>query len=160
MHTRIGEPDLEFIARGGVVPLRRGYVGTQSFKHKKISSQISFEHTKENFVIFRKAPRYATLPPTVGVCLCGAPFRGTPFYARRKSVVLLARVIITNIKLYTHGKSQRSEIFVNKGGGAEAEASNACQGIARNRSRAQPRKAWFSDAQSIIKNIKYKILQI
>ena len=45
--------------------------------------------------------------------------------ARRKSVVLLARVIITNIKPQTHGKSQRSEIFVNKGGGAEAEASNA-----------------------------------
>ena len=74
--------------------------------------------------------------------------------ALRKSVVLLARVIITNIKPQTHGKSQRSEIFVNKGGGAEAEASNARQGIAKNRPRAQPLKAWFSDAQLIILIIK------
>ena len=29
---------------------------------------------------------------------------------------------------------------MKKGGGAEAETSNACQGIARNRTRAQPLK--------------------
>ena len=79
--------------------------------------------------------------------LLGCAFRKTSFSD--------APLIVKNIKPHSHGKSQRSEIFVNKGGGAEAEASNARQGIARNRSRAQPRKAWFSDAQSIIKNIKY-----
>jgi len=51
-----------------------------------------------------------------------------------------AQLIVKNIKLQTHGKSQHSEIFVNKGGGAEAETSNARQGIAKNLPRAQPLK--------------------
>ena len=39
--------------------------------------------------------------------------------------------------------------FREQGGGAEAEASNARQGIATNLPRAQPLKARFSDAQLI-----------
>ena len=34
--------------------------------------------------------------------------------ALRKNAIFLARVIIKNINPYSHGKSQRSEIFVNK----------------------------------------------
>ena len=54
--------------------------------------------------------------------------------------VVFGRAIIKNIKPQTHGKSQRNEIFVNKDGGAEAETSNARQGIVRNRPRAKPRQ--------------------
>ena len=56
-----------------------------------------------------------------------------------------AQLIVKNIKPHSHGKSQRSEIFVNKGGGAEAERSNARQGIARNLPRAQPLKSQHSE---------------
>ena len=55
-------------------------------------------------------------------------------------------MIIKNIKPQTHGKSQRSEIFVNKGGGAEAEASNARRALRKTclvRSREMRGFAFF-----------------
>ena len=83
--------------------------------------------------------------------------RGSPFLHKQKFLQIGcagakarfsdAQLII--IKPYTHGKSQRSEIFVNKAAEPSAEASNARQGIARNQTRAQPLKARFSDAQLI-----------
>ena len=71
-----------------------------------------------------------------------------------KSVVLERAFIYEKYKTTDSRKIAAERDFREQGGGAEAEASNARQGIAKNRPRAQPLKAQFSDAQLIILIIK------
>ena len=71
-----------------------------------------------------------------------------------RSAVLKRANIYNKYKTATSRKIATKRDFREQGGGAEAEASNARQGIAKNRPRAQPLKAQFSDAQLIILIIK------